>query len=289
MVFDRRGLFTREQEDFRLLVREFIEREVLPNFTEWEKLGHIPREFFRKLGGIGVMGMAIPEKFGGSGDPDYRYNVILQEEASRALVTLGTTRSQLDVWLPYFLEYSTPEQQERWFPGMAAGELLTAVAMTEPGTGSDLAGIRTRAVHDSDGYILNGTKTFITGGFLADLVIVVARTCDAPPENRRPGLSLLVVEDRRARRRPAEPGRRGHGEAVRHRDAGPRRRPVPAGLRGLRLHHRVPDRPAVGGRAGDQDLRRHQRGHEADHQQVDGTVGLPGTSRPRCLQVLTRC
>jgi acyl-CoA dehydrogenase len=195
VVFDRRGLFTREQEDFRLLVREFIEREVLPDFTEWEKLAPIPREFFRKLGGIGVMGMAIPEKFGGSGDPDYRYNVIVQEEASRALVTLGTTRSQLDVWLPYFLEYSTPEQQERWFPGMAAGELLTAVAMTEPGTGSDLAGIRTRAVRDGDGYILNGAKTFITGGFLADLVIVVARTCDAPPENRRAGLSLLVVED----------------------------------------------------------------------------------------------
>jgi acyl-CoA dehydrogenase len=98
VVCDRRALFTPEQEDFRLLVREFI---------EWEKLGHIPREFFRKLGDIGVMGMALPEKFGGSGDPDYRYNVILQEEASRALVTLGTTRSQLDVWLPYFLEDST--------------------------------------------------------------------------------------------------------------------------------------------------------------------------------------
>jgi acyl-CoA dehydrogenase len=195
MVFDRRSLFTPEQEDFRLLIREFIEREVVPNFTEWEQLGHIPREFFRKLGDLGVMGMAIPEKFGGSGDPDYRYNVIVQEEASRALVTLGTTRSQLDVWLPYFLEYCTPEQQERWFPGMAAGELLTAVAMTEPGTGSDLAGIRTRAVRDGDAYVLNGAKTFITGGYLADLVIVVARTADAPPQNRRAGLSLLVVED----------------------------------------------------------------------------------------------
>jgi acyl-CoA dehydrogenase len=195
VAFDRRSLFTPEQEDFRLLVREFIEREVLPNFAQWEKLGHFPREFFGKLGDIGVMGMAIPEKFGGSGDPDYRYNVILQEEASRAMVTLGTTRSQLDVWLPYFLEYCTPGQQERWFPGLAAGQLLTAVAMTEPGTGSDLAGIRTRAARDGDGYVLNGAKTFITGGYLADLVIVVARTADAPPQDRRAGLSLLVVED----------------------------------------------------------------------------------------------
>jgi acyl-CoA dehydrogenase len=116
-------------------------------------------------------------------------------------VTLGTTRSQLDVWLPYFLEYCTTDQKARWFPGMASGELLTAVAMTEPGTGSDLAGMTTRAVRDGDHYVLNGAKTFITGGYLADLVIVVARTSDAPRENqedrrnRRQGLSLLVVED----------------------------------------------------------------------------------------------
>jgi acyl-CoA dehydrogenase len=195
MALSRAGLFTEEQEEFRLLIREFIEKEVVPSYPEWEKLGHIPREFFRKLGDIGVMGMAIPEEYGGSGSGDYRYNVILQEEASRAMVTLGTTRSQLDVWLPYFLEYADREQQERWFPGMAAGELLTAVAMTEPGTGSDLAGMAARAVRDGEHYILNGAKTFITGGYLADLVIVVARTSDAPPGNRREGLSLLVVED----------------------------------------------------------------------------------------------
>ena len=100
MAFSRAGLFTAEQEEFRLLIREFIEKEVVPSYPEWEKLGHIPREFFRKLGDIGVMGMAIPEEYGGAGSVDYRYNVILQEEASRAMVTLGTTRSQLDVWLP---------------------------------------------------------------------------------------------------------------------------------------------------------------------------------------------
>jgi acyl-CoA dehydrogenase len=108
-------------------------------------------------------------------------------------VTLGTVRTQLDVILPYFLTYADAEQRNRWFPGLAAGELLTAVAMTEPGTGSDLAGIRTRAVRDGDCYLLNGAKTFITGGALADLVIVVARTSDEG--NRRSGLTLLVVED----------------------------------------------------------------------------------------------
>jgi acyl-CoA dehydrogenase len=191
----RRDIFTPEQDDFRLMVREFIEREVIPSFPAWEKAGELPRDFFAKLGGLGVMGMAIPEEHGGAGQDDYRYNVILQEEAARALVTLGTLRTQLDVILPYFLTYANGEQRGRWFPGLAAGELLTAVAMTEPGTGSDLAGIRTRAVRDGDSYVVNGAKTFITGGALADLVIVVTRTSEAPRENRRAGLTLLVVEE----------------------------------------------------------------------------------------------
>jgi acyl-CoA dehydrogenase len=191
----RQGVFTAEQEDFRQLIREFVEREIVPHYADWEKAGEAPRSFFRALGAIGVMGMAIPEKLGGSGEPDFRYSVILQEEASRALVTMSTVRTQLDVILPYFLKYANAEQQERWFPGLAAGELLTAVAMTEPGTGSDLAGMTTRAVRDGDSYLLNGAKTFITGGYLADLVIVVARTADATPTDRRAGLTLLVVED----------------------------------------------------------------------------------------------
>jgi acyl-CoA dehydrogenase len=191
----RRDIFTAEQEDFRLLVREFVAREIVPCYPDWEDAGQVPRDFFRKLGDIGVMGMAIPEKHGGSGDTDYRYSVILQEEASRALVTMGTVRTQLDVILPYFLAYANDEQRERWFPGLAAGELLTAIAMTEPGAGSDLAGIRSRAVRDGDHYVLNGAKTFITGGALADLVIVVCRTSEAETSDRRAGLTLLVVED----------------------------------------------------------------------------------------------
>ncbi|MEU1983021.1 acyl-CoA dehydrogenase family protein [Nocardia sp. NPDC019395] len=189
----RRDLFTPDHEAFRDLAREFIEKEIVPNYPEWEKQGQMPREVFRQLGGLGLLGTAIPEEYGGMGTRDYRYNVVLQEEAQRALVTLSTVRTQLDVILPYFLEYADRDQRARWFPGLADGSLLTAVAMTEPGTGSDLAGIRTTAVRDGDHYVLNGAKTFITGGLLADLVVVVART-GTDPDNRRAGLTLLVVE-----------------------------------------------------------------------------------------------
>ncbi len=190
----RRGIYSDDHEAFRLLVRDFIAKEVVGDYPKWEKAGQMPREVFARLGEIGVTGMAIPEQYGGAGQEDFRYNVILQEEAARALVTLSTVRTQLDVILPYFLRYANDEQRDRWFPGLAQGSLLTAVAMTEPGTGSDLAGVTTTAVLDGDHYILNGAKTFITGGLLADLVVVVART-STDPENRRAGLSLLVVED----------------------------------------------------------------------------------------------
>ncbi|WP_416969728.1 acyl-CoA dehydrogenase family protein [Streptomyces sp. 4F14] len=190
----RREVFTADHEAFRELVRDVVAKEVVPHYTEWEKAGRLPRSFFERLGGLGLLGMAIPEEYGGGGQPDYRYNVVLQEEAARALVTLGTVRTQLDVVLPYFLTYANPEQRRRWFPGLAAGRLLTAIAMTEPGTGSDLAGIRTTARRDGDTYVLDGAKTFITGGLLADLVIVVART-GTDPGDRRAGLTLLVVED----------------------------------------------------------------------------------------------
>ncbi len=190
----RRVLFTEDHEAFRKLARDFIEKHVVPSYPDWEKAGRMPRSAFEQLGSLGMLGMAVPEEYGGSGIADYRYNVVLQEEAARALVTLSTVRTQLEVILPYFLHYANAEQRARWFPGLAAGTLLTAIAMTEPGTGSDLAGMRTTAVRDGDGYIVNGAKTFITGGIQADLVVVVARTA-TDPDNRRHGLSLLVVED----------------------------------------------------------------------------------------------
>jgi acyl-CoA dehydrogenase len=190
----RRDVFTDDHEAFRRLARDFIGKEVVPHYAEWEENGRLPRTLFEQLGSLGLLGMAVPEEYGGVGLDDYRYNVVLQEESARALVTLGTVRTQLDVVLPYFLTYADRDQRARWFPGLAAGQLLTAIAMTEPGTGSDLAGIRTTAVRDGDSYVLNGAKTFITGGLLADLVIVVART-STDPDNRRAGLTLLVVED----------------------------------------------------------------------------------------------
>jgi len=190
----RRDVFTADHEEFRALVRDFVAKEVVPHHADWEKAGRLPREIFEKLGSLGVLGIALPAQYGGAGIDDYRYNVVLQEEAARALVTLGTVRTQLDVILPYFLAYADKKQSERWFPGLVAGRLLTAIAMTEPGTGSDLAGMRTAAVRDGDHYILKGAKTFITGGLLADLVIVVART-SSDPGDRRAGLTLLVVED----------------------------------------------------------------------------------------------
>jgi acyl-CoA dehydrogenase len=189
----RRGIFTADHETFRELARDFVAKEVVPNYAQWEHAGQMPRAVFERLGSLGLLGMAIPEEFGGDGVNDYRYNVVLQEEAARALVTLGTVRTQLDVILPYFLAYTDDAQRARWLPGLASGRLLTAIAMTEPGTGSDIAGIRTTAVRDGDFYVLNGAKTFITGGLLADLVIVVART-SADPVDRRAGLTLLVVE-----------------------------------------------------------------------------------------------
>ncbi|MGW3285877.1 acyl-CoA dehydrogenase family protein [Streptomyces sp. NPDC001002] len=190
----RRAIFTSDHDEFRKLVREFVAKEVVPNYSAWERAGRLPREIFEQLGSLGLLGMAIPKEHGGSGLDDYRYNVVLQEEAARALVTLGTVRTQLDVVLPYFLAYADEAQRRRWFPGLADGRLLTAIAMTEPGTGSDLAGIRTTAVRDGDAYVVNGAKTFITGGLLADLVIAVART-STDPADRRAGLTLLVVED----------------------------------------------------------------------------------------------
>jgi acyl-CoA dehydrogenase len=189
----RRSVFTVEQEDFRSMVRDFLIKEVEPDYAKWEEAGHVPRELYRRLGDLGVIGLAVPEEYGGGGQDDYRFNVVLQEEINRATFTLGTLRTHMDVVLPYFLALANEEQRARWFPGFATGELFTAIAMTEPGTGSDLAGVATTARRDGDQFILNGAKTFISGGFHADAVIVLARTSPVG-ENRRAGLSLLVVE-----------------------------------------------------------------------------------------------
>jgi acyl-CoA dehydrogenase len=190
----RRNIFNPEHDAFRDTIRRFLEKEVVPDYPAWEKAGAPPRDFYLRAGELGFIGIQVPEKFGGGGEPTFTYNAILTEEAQLACVGLGSLRVHMDVVLPYFLHYANDEQKQRWLPGIASGELMTAIAMTEPATGSDLAGIRTTANRDGDHYVLNGAKTFITGGANADLVLVVARTRPAPPENRRDGLSILVVE-----------------------------------------------------------------------------------------------
>ena len=190
----RRAIFTPEHDAFRDAIRQFLVKEVVPDYPAWEKAGAPPRDFYRRAGELGFIGFQVPEKFGGGGEPTFTYNVILTEEAQRACVGLGSLRVHMDVVLPYFLHYADDEQKQRWLPGIATGELMTAIAMTEPGTGSDLAGIRATATRDGDHYVLNGSKTFITGGLNADLVLVVARTSPAAAENRREGLSILVAE-----------------------------------------------------------------------------------------------
>ncbi len=192
----RRRLFEDDHEDFRASFRTFLEREVIGDegrYGEWEREGIIPREVFATAGAGGFLGMAVPEELGGAGSEDFRFNVVIGEECQRAAVgsfALGCSVHS-DICLPYFLSYSTDEQRTRWLPGLAAGELIAAIAMTEPGMGSDLAAMSTRAIRQDDHYVIDGSKTFITNGINADVVIVAAKT---DPSERHRGISLLVVE-----------------------------------------------------------------------------------------------
>jgi alkylation response protein AidB-like acyl-CoA dehydrogenase len=189
----RRTLFEDTHEDFRASFRRFLEREVVPRYQEWEDAGIVPREVYAEAGGHGFLGMAVPDAHGGAGVADFRFNVVIGEEVQRAGVAglgLGITLHN-DICLPYFLEYCTPEQRDRWLPGIASGELITALAMTEPGIGSDLGAMTTRALRENGHYVLNGAKTFITNGINADLVITAVKT---DPSQRHRGISLLVVE-----------------------------------------------------------------------------------------------
>ena len=186
-----RDIFTEEHVAFRDLVRSFIAKEISPQHEQWERDGVVSRDVWLAAGRAGLLGIEIDEKYGGGGSQDYRYYVILGEELSRA-GTYGPGFSvHNDIIGPYLQRLCTPEQCERWLPGYCSGEIITAIAMSEPGAGSDLQGMRTSAVRDGDHYVLNGQKTFISNGQLCDLVIVAART---DPEAGYRGISLLAVE-----------------------------------------------------------------------------------------------
>lgn len=188
-----RDLFDDEHDAFRASFAGFVANEVAPDYLRWEEDGIAPRDLYTKAGEYGFVGMAVPEEFGGGGSNDFRFNQVIAEEFAAAGIGgagLGITLHN-DITTPYFLEVCNDEQKQRWLPGIASGELITAIAMTEPGTGSDLAGVAATAIRDGDEYVLNGSKTFITNGINADLVIVVAKT---DPTERHAGMSLLVVE-----------------------------------------------------------------------------------------------
>lgn len=189
----KRDIYTEEHDMFRDAYRTFLEREMVPHREKWEAAGIVDREIFATAGAAGFLAIDVPEAYGGAGLKDFRYNnVIVQEMCALDLYAhgLGMTLHN-DVCLPYFTEFANDDQKQRWLPGIASGELITAVAMTEPGTGSDLASIATTAIRDGDEYVLNGSKTFITNGINADLVIVAAKT---DPSQRHKGMSLIVLE-----------------------------------------------------------------------------------------------
>ena len=192
----RRTLFEDIHEDFRASFRTFLEREVIGGegrYGEWERNGIVPRELYAAAGRGGFLAMAVPEDDGGAGAEDFRLNLVIGEETQLAGVGgfgLGITLHN-DICLPYFLSYCTDEQRERWLPGIASGELVTAIAMTEPGIGSDLAGMSTSAIREGEHFLVNGAKTFITNGINADLVITAVKT---DPTQRHRGISLLVLE-----------------------------------------------------------------------------------------------
>jgi alkylation response protein AidB-like acyl-CoA dehydrogenase len=189
----QRTIFTDEHDLFRDAFRQFVDKEIVPDFLQWEAAGIVPRELFAKAGAAGFLGMDVPEELGGGGVEDFRYNLIIGEELQRSGTGgagLGLTLHN-DICLPYFTSLCTDEQKERWLPGICSGELITAIAMTEPGIGSDLASMATTAIRDGDSYVVNGSKTFITNGINADLVITAVKT---DPTQKHKGMSLVVLE-----------------------------------------------------------------------------------------------
>ncbi|MFP8907250.1 acyl-CoA dehydrogenase family protein [Streptomyces atacamensis] len=192
----RRTVFNEDHEAFRETIRDFIAAEVVPYYDQWEKQGHVPRELYLKLGELGVFGIEVPEEYGGAGETSFKYSAVISEETARAGVSFGGSGVHTALCLPYLLKYANEEQKKRWLPPFVTGEMMTAIAMTEPGAGSDLAGMKTTAKLSEDGthYILNGAKTFITGGVQADRVLVCCRTAPPTPEDRRGGISILVVD-----------------------------------------------------------------------------------------------
>ncbi|MCW0212716.1 MAG: acyl-CoA dehydrogenase family protein [Pseudonocardia sp.] len=189
----KRSLYESDHDAFRESFRKFVTQEIEPNDDQWAKDSIVPRGLFATAGKAGFLGIDVPEEFGGGGVKDFRFNAVMIEELMRsgaAAAGLGITLHN-DICMPYFLAYCTDEQKKRWLPGIVSGELITAIAMTEPGIGSDLASLSTTARREGDHYVVNGAKTFITNGINSDLVITAVKT---DPTLKHKGISLLVLE-----------------------------------------------------------------------------------------------
>ncbi|MEO8449178.1 MAG: acyl-CoA dehydrogenase family protein [Gemmatimonadota bacterium] len=187
----QRTLFEPDHDVFRQTFRQFLAREVVPNYEQWERDRIVPRAAWLAAGEQGFLCMDVPDRYGGAGVDDFRFKAVITEEIARANVAGYFIGLHTDIVVPYLLKYGNDEQKARWLPKAVTGESITAIAMSEPAAGSDLQGIQTTAVRRSDHYILNGQKTFISNGILADLVVVVAKT---DPAAGYKGISLLVVE-----------------------------------------------------------------------------------------------
>jgi len=189
----RRTVYDEDHESFRKTLRAFIDAEVAPHYDEWFQAGIVPRELYTKLAELGTFGIEVPEEYGGAGIESHKFTAIQYEETSRAGVTFGGSGVHVLLALPYIKMLATEEQKQRYLPKFVSAEEMWALAMTEPGAGSDVAGMRTTAKRDGDHYVLNGAKTFITGGVHADRVIVCARTSPPRDDDRRFGISLFAV------------------------------------------------------------------------------------------------
>lgn len=183
---------TEDHEIFRQALRKFLEKEAYPNYEKWEEERMIPRDFWRKMGEQGFLCPDLDEKYGGS-EADWGFSVVINEELERVGSGLIGVGLHNDIVVPYITAYGTEEQKQRWLPRCVTGEIITAIAMTEPGTGSDLANVKTTAKLEGDHYVINGQKTFITNGIQSDLVVVVCKT-DPAAVPKHKGISLLVVE-----------------------------------------------------------------------------------------------
>lgn len=186
-----RGLFTQEQERFRRTIRGYLETEVVPEYSSWRAAGMPPPSFWKAMAELGVLGIGVPATWGGLPGSDFRHSVVVTEEIQRLGLAIGGLRIHTDICIPYLLHHGSPEQQRRWLPRMCAGEAVVALGLSEPGAGSDLKSMVTRAERKGDVFVVNGAKTFISNGAAADLVILAVKT---DPSAGRNGISLLLVD-----------------------------------------------------------------------------------------------